>query len=36
MKLALDNRSLTPMVLRSEIDYLAARVTESKAVWQKP
>lgn len=35
LKLAIDNRAVTPAVLRSEIDYLAARVGESKTVWQK-
>ncbi len=35
MKMALDNRGLTPAILRTELDYLAARVGESKAVWQK-
>jgi len=35
MKMALDNRSITPAVLRTELDYLSARIGESKAVWQK-
>jgi hypothetical protein len=35
MKMALDNRGLTPVLLRSEIDYLAARVGDSKATWQR-
>ena len=35
MKMAIDNRGVTPAVLRSELDYLAARVGDSKAVWQK-
>lgn len=36
LKMALDNRGITPAVLRSELDYLAARVGDSKSVWQKP
>jgi len=35
MKMALDNRDITPAVMRLELDYIAARVGESKAVWQK-
>lgn len=35
LKMAIDNRNVTPVILRSELDYLAARVGESKVVWQK-
>lgn len=36
VKLPIDNRGLTPAVLRKELDYLSARVDETRAVWQKP
>lgn len=35
LKMVLDNRGITPVVLRSELDYLAARIGDSKAVWQQ-
>jgi hypothetical protein len=35
MKVAIDNRSVSAAVLRTEIDYIILRVTESKSVWQK-
>lgn len=35
LKMAIDNRNVTPAIMRSELDYLAARVGDSKAVWQK-
>ena len=35
LKMALDNRGVTPAIMRAELDYLAARVGDSKAVWQK-
>lgn len=35
MKVALDNRAVTPAVMRLELDYLAARIGDSKPIWQK-
>lgn len=35
MKLPIDNRDITPAILRSELDYLAARVADSKDLWLK-
>jgi len=35
MKMAIDNRDITPLVLRTEIDYFTARVAETKDLWLK-
>lgn len=35
LKMAIDNRGVTPAILRSELGYIADRVGDSKAVWQK-
>lgn len=35
MKMAIDNRAVTPALLRSELEFFAARVGTSKAVWMK-
>lgn len=36
LKMAVDNRAITPAILRSELDYLTARVVETKALWSVP
>ena len=35
MKMAIDNRNITPVILRAELEYLANRVADAKPVWQK-
>lgn len=35
LKMPFDNRAVAPLVLRNELDYLSARVSDTKALWQK-